>query len=205
MPALARCIGMAVAFVILAVPPANAQNIGVVQSDILVLDTERLFAETLLGKRMTDEYQAARDELIAKNRQLEAELEAEEQSLTVLRAEKTPEEFRELADAFDTKVQQIREDSERRVRDLERGRELAPINFMRMAEPVLAELMDDANGSVILDKRSALFSAGVIDITDLAIVRVDAAIGEGAEKGDLEPNDGTSSGEVPDEVPQTAE
>lgn len=160
-------------------PQVRAQEVGVVQSDILMLDPDRLFMETLFGQRLNEDYLAQREQLIARNRQLEAELEAEEQALTDLRAQKTPEEFRELADAFDAKVQQIRADSDRAVRDLELSRERAPVIFMRAVEPVLVELMRDAGGTVVLDLRSVLLRDDTIDITDIAISRIDQRIGDG--------------------------
>ena len=60
----------------------SAQSIGVVQSDVLVVNPDRLFAETRLGQRMTQDLQAERDALIALNRELEQQLEAEEQAFT---------------------------------------------------------------------------------------------------------------------------
>lgn len=158
--------------------PVAAQSIGVVQSDVLVVNPDRLFAETKLGQRMTQDLQAERDALIALNRELEQQLEAEEQALTELRAETSPEAFRDMADAFDQKVQQIRQDSDRRARDLERSRAQAPVTFMRMVEPVLSEIMRDAEAAVILDSRATLLSVEAVDITALAISRVDATIGD---------------------------
>ena len=172
-------IRLVIALTALCAVPVPAQEVGVVQSDILVLDPDRLFSETQLGQRINRDYLAERDKLIARNRKIEGELEAEELALTKLRSEKTPEEFRELADAFDAKVQEIRRDSERAVRDLERSRDRAPVTFMRMVEPVLLDLMRDANGAVILDVRSVLLRTDVVDITSVAISRVDAAIGNG--------------------------
>jgi len=160
------------------VPPAGAQDIGVVQSDILVLDPERLFEQTRLGRNMRAEHQAKREELAARNRKLESELEAEEQRLTDLRAETAPEDFRDMADAFDEKVQKLRRDSERRVRDLERERERLPLMFLRAVEPVLTDLMRNASGVVLLDARTVLFRADAVDITDTAIARIDAEIGD---------------------------
>ena len=162
-----------------AATAGRAQDVGIVQSEILVLDPDRLFTETLFGKRLNAQYQARRDELIARNRKLESELEAEEKALTDQRASKTPEEFKAMADAFDERVQQIRRDSDRAVRDLELSRERAPVIFMREVEPVLGELMQDAGGAVVLDVRSVLLRANVIDITDLAISRIDMRIGDG--------------------------
>lgn len=162
-----------------ASPAARAQEVGVVQSEILVLDPDRLFSETAFGERLNNSYLAQREILIARNRKLETELEAEEQALTDLRAEKTPEEFKALADTFDAKVQAIRRDSDRAVRDLELSRDRAPVIFMRTVEPVLVELMRDAGGAVVMDVRSVLLRANVVDITELAISRIDQKIGDG--------------------------
>ncbi|WP_306154386.1 OmpH family outer membrane protein [Roseovarius sp. MMSF_3281] len=168
----------------LGVAPASAvlaQDVGVVQSEILVLDPERLFAETRLGQRMNEDYQAAREALSKRNRQLESELEAEEQALTEQRETLSPTEFRELADQFDTKVQRIRRESDQAVRNLERRREMAPVQFMRMVEPVLVGLLEETGGTVIMDARSVLLRADAVDITDLAAARIDAEIGAGPE------------------------
>ncbi|WP_159454025.1 OmpH family outer membrane protein [Roseovarius albus] len=162
---------------------AAAQSLGVVQSDLLVLDTDRLFTETMFGKMMTTEYQAAREKLSAQNRQIEAELEAEEKLLTELREETAPVEFKALADAFDVKVQNLRRASDKQVRDLERSRDLAPVAFMRTVEPILVELMVETGGTVILDKRSVLLRRDVVDITDMAIARIDQKIGDGKPEG----------------------
>lgn len=156
--------------------PSIAQDVGVVQSEILVVDPERLFSQTRLGQSFVAQLQLERDELIARNRRIEAELEAEEQALTEKRDETSPEEFREMADAFDAKVQEIRRESERRVRDLERNRERAPVDFMREVEPVLVDIMRAAGGVVVMDARNVLLRADVIDITDVAIARIDATL-----------------------------
>lgn len=71
-----------------------------------------------------------------------------------------------------------------------RGREIAPLTLMRMAEPVLVQLMRDTGGTIILDNRQVLLRADVIDITDLAISRIDAEIGDGSgQQGDAPPPD----------------
>ncbi|WP_101066347.1 OmpH family outer membrane protein [Roseovarius salinarum] len=164
-------------------PAARAQDVGVVQSEVLVLDPERLFRNTEYGQSISADIQAERERIIEDNRKLEAELEAEEKALTEKRPEMSPEAFRDAADAFDKKVRRIRKENERAVRDLERRRERAPVTFMKRVEPILARVMREAGGVVVLDKRSTLLSADVIDITDLAIERVNRAVGDGREDG----------------------
>lgn len=154
-----------------------AQDLGVVQSDILVVDADQLFANTDLGRQISAELEQERDALIARNRELEAELESEEQALTELRTQTNPQEFRDLADAFDIKVQTIRAESERRARDLERKSNQARLRFMQTVEPVLIEIMQDAGATVIMDGRGILLRAGAIDITDTAIIRINDRLG----------------------------
>lgn len=160
-------------------PLVQAQQLGVVQSDVIVIDIERLLAETAYGKRLQAELEEARDQLIARNDRLASELEEEERALTELRATTAPEEFTKLADAFDAKVTELRRESERLSRELERRRDLAPIQFMRVVQPVLGEVLEEADAVVLLDVRSVLLRADVADVTDLAVTRIDERIGEG--------------------------
>ncbi|WP_338548045.1 OmpH family outer membrane protein [Roseovarius phycicola] len=173
---------------------ASSQDVGVVQSQVLVIDPERLFNQTRLGQSYLALIQVERDALIARNRQIEAELEAEEKALTEKREETSPEEFREMADAFDTRVQDIRRDSERRVRDLERNRERAPVEFMRQVEPVLVDIMRAAGGVVVVDARNVLLRADVIDITDVAIARIDNVLAPGVPETGTDAPDGEAQG-----------
>lgn len=166
-----------------------AQDIGVLRSDIVVVDIERLFEDSDLGRKMLAEHQADREALAAANQKLAAELEAEEQRLTDVRAETSPEEFRELADAFDDRVQQIRADSERRVRDLERRRERMPVEFLNQVDQIILDLMRASGGVVLLDQRSVILRAEAVDITDRAIARINAEFGT-----DSETNTGTETG-----------
>ena len=52
--------------------------------------------------------------------------------------------------------------------------------FLNAAQPILAGMMRDANAAMIIERRAVFLSADVIDITDEAIARIDAAIGDGA-------------------------
>jgi len=164
--------------------PVRAQQLGVVQSDVLVIDIERLLAETAYGQKLQAGIEAERDALIARNERVATELEAEERDLTELRAITPPDEFREMADAFDTKVTQLRRESERLSRELERRRDLAPVQFMRVVQPVLGEILNEADAVVLLDVRSVILRAEVAEVTDIAVSRIDARIGEGPEPPD---------------------
>lgn len=149
------------------------------QSPILTVEPERLFGDSAFGQRITEELDRLGAELAAENRRIEAELTEEEQALTEQRETLPPEEFRALADAFDEKVQRIRREQDGKARALAVRSEEARRAFLAAAQPVLEQLMRDAGAAVIVERRSIFMSAEVIDITDEAIARIDAEIGDG--------------------------
>jgi len=78
-----------------AAPAATAEPAGVVvpQSPILMLDRNRLLAETMFGKAVEQQFEADSRALISENLRLEKALEAEERELTDRRATLPAEEF----------------------------------------------------------------------------------------------------------------
>lgn len=160
----------------------QAQQLGLPGSAILTISTDRLFAASAYGQRVTQEIEAESAVLAAENRRIEAELTAEEKELTKRRSEIEPEAFRTLADAFDKKVQAIRQEQDAKARALNELRENARVEFLQAARPVLELLMRETGAGVILERSNVFLSANSTDITDLAISRIDAAIGDGSEQ-----------------------
>lgn len=180
---LAACLLLA------AAPTLSAQQLGtpvveVPHSAILTLETDRLFAGSAFGKRVASEIEAESAVLSAENRKMEAELSAEEKQLTERRQTMEPVAFRALADAFDQKVQNIRRTQDAKARALSQKADKSRGSFLRAARPVLETLMVEAGASVILERSSVFLSANASDVTDEAIARIDAAIGDGAKLGD---------------------
>jgi Skp family chaperone for outer membrane proteins len=157
-----------------------AQQLGVRQSAILTIATDRLFSDSAFGRRIAGEVEAQGAVLAAENRRIEAELTAEEKDLTERRPDMDADAFRALADAFDQKVQSIRETQESKARALNQIAEVARVDFLQAARPVLEKLMRDTGAGVILERASVFMSANTTDITNLAIERIDAAIGDGS-------------------------
>ncbi|MBY5932791.1 OmpH family outer membrane protein [Tateyamaria omphalii] len=158
---------------------ATASTSQDVRSPILTIDSERLYRDSAFGQRVLNEIEARTSELAEDNRRIEAELEAEEQLLTDQRGEMEPDAFRALADAFDARVEVIRRDRDARSRAIADLLEENRDRFLMSAAPVLEEIMRDTGAAVILEQRSVFVSANAIDITDLAIERMDATLGDG--------------------------
>ena len=163
----------------MAATPGVAQQLGTVQSPILTIEADRLFTDSLFGQRVAREREADSAVLSAENRKIEASLTEEERSLTERRAQMEPDAFRVLADAFDEKVQEIRRTQDAKARALNQRGEADRVSFLQAAAPVLEKLMRDTGAAVILERGSVFLSLNATDITDLAIERIDAAIGDG--------------------------
>ena len=172
---------LAFALCLLVAVPVAAQQLGVTGSPILTIESNRLFADSAFGQRVAREIEADSAVLSAENRRIEAELTAEERDLTERRPEMEPDAFRVLADAFDEKVQTIRREQDEKGRLLNQKQDASRVMFFNAARPILENLMREAGAAVILERSTVFLSANISDVTDLAIARIDAILGEGPE------------------------
>lgn len=151
------------------------------QSPLVTLDQDRLFTQSTYGQRVARELDAASEALATENRGLEAALSAEERALTEQRPTLEPGEFRRLADAFDDKVTRTRREQDAKARALTRRAELERDAFLGRVLPILSRIVSDRGAVAILDDRAVLLSAESIDITDDAVARIDAELGDGSD------------------------
>ena len=187
------CLILAAWAVLLGLPtarPASAQqtdapgvaepNLGIVQSAILTIDRDLLFRQSLYGKRILAELEVERRRLASEARKVDAALAAEENTLTEQRATLSATEFRTLADAFDAKVKRLREERPAQEQEFTRRFEQERVSYFEKIGAVLGAIVRERGGVVILDRRAILLTTQNIDITDAAIKRIDAQLGDGS-------------------------
>ncbi|MFV0359126.1 MAG: OmpH family outer membrane protein, partial [Tropicimonas sp.] len=75
---------------------------------VLTLDQDALFLNSQWGQRVQADIEQQGREIAAENDRLEKQFAEEERELTQLRATLPPDEFRKRADAFDTRVVEVR-------------------------------------------------------------------------------------------------
>lgn len=171
---------------LLCVSPVSAQqdgglsNVGIVQSLILTVAPEALYAQSDFGQRIAREIEEESLEIAAENRRIEAELTDEERELTELRDTLDPTEFRARAEAFDEKVQRLRREQDEKARAVGQRNEEARRALLTAVQPILLQLMEESGAVAVLDRRVVLLSVDAVDITEKAIGRVNAEFGEGA-------------------------
>ncbi|MFN4172666.1 MAG: OmpH family outer membrane protein [Pseudorhodobacter sp.] len=157
--------------------PSGAFSVGrledSVQGGIVTINQQALFENSAFGRASLQRLEDRSRALQVENRQIEEALEAEERALTERRPLLTPEDFRALADAFDDKVEGIRNAQEAKGRDIARLREADQQAFFGSAVPILVDLLREKGASVLLDQSAIVLSLDRVDITAEAIARVD--------------------------------
>ncbi len=166
-------LGLAVILPLLLVKAVVAQE----APEIVVVDQEALFEESLLGQQITEELEERSAALAAENRAIEAELVAEESDLTERRETLDPAEFRALADAFDEKVERLRAAQDAKGRDLVALRDAERQRFTSAVGPILLDYMRDTGANIMFDSRSLVASSERVDVTQEIIAEIDARVG----------------------------
>ena len=183
----------------LGVSSASAQSVSPTSGSILTISSDRLYSESQFGKRIAQDLEEDGKTLAAENRRIEGLLTEEERQLTERRSTTEPQAFRDLADAFDAKVQSIRTEQDAKARALAQRSDHARGTFFRAARPVLGQLMQETGAGVILERSNVFLSSDATDVTDLAIRMIDETLGDGSD---------LDTGEVKDpaaETPGTAD
>lgn len=162
------------------------------RAPIVTLDRDRLFEGSMMGQALARRFEAASNDLIAENRQLEQALEQEERDLTERRKTMAAEEFRALATEFDTRVEALRQAQDVKSRSLTRQRDEDRQQFFQAAIPILGQLMSEIEAVAIVDRSAIILTFDRLDITDLAIERLDATLGDGQSVLDPAPQTNTA-------------
>jgi len=148
---------------------------------ILIMDSERLFIETLYGQRLADELAERARELQTENDRIVESLTLEERSLTLRRPEMSPEDFRAESEAFDAKVQEVRRVRDAKNVELQVATAGARAQFEQQVQGILADMMFERGAAIMIEQRDVLLWTRSANITDEAIVRIDAELGDGSE------------------------
>jgi Skp family chaperone for outer membrane proteins len=161
-------------------PPAEAPTS--VQSTILTLDQEALFSRSLFGKALRAEI--AKDASIAEaeTRKIDADLEVEERDLTEKRANMPAEQFRLLAEAFDTKVKDMRAKREAAASALRDKEAAARQFFVAEVTQIIGDYMIQRGATAIVDKKAIIVQLSAIDITTDIVALIDQKLGDGTVK-----------------------
>lgn len=163
------------AFFALAPLMGQAQEEELPRSQILTIDSTRLFPETLFGQSILEAIREERIAFAAENREIARAFREEELALTEQRDTLSREEFARLAEDFDARVQAAREERDAQEARLATRGEEQERAFLQQVQPVLTDIMAEAGALVLIEASTVLLRADAIDVTNIAIARIDEA------------------------------
>ncbi|MEM8753098.1 MAG: OmpH family outer membrane protein [Pseudomonadota bacterium] len=142
---------------------------------ILIVDRERALTESEPAQRIAARERAERLSLRAFNDELQVELETEEAEIAALRETSTKEEFEERVRAFNVKVRDARQTSQRNIQAFQRRFEEARSALAERLTPLLIAMLEETGADLILDARDVLVARPGADVTDRLIERLNAS------------------------------
>lgn len=163
----------------LAAPPARAEQTASPPVPVLTLDFERLFDNTLWGKRIVADMARDSAALNAENTRIADDLIAEEKSLTDRRSKLPPATFRTEADAFDERATGIRAAQKAKAQALTQSYEEARQAFLVASGPLIDEVLTRRHAVMVLDRRAIIRGLEAADITEELARLMDARLGSG--------------------------
>ena len=146
------------------------------ESQVLVLDIRRALNESNAGQLILEKYKAA---IIALNNEfniLQTELIAEEQELRDLRSSMEVSEFVKLAESFDQKSTQAREEYRLRKQAIDDELNENTDRLARILSQYAGEVMEEKGATVVLMKNQVIVSSNAIDITSGVMERANQLI-----------------------------
>ena len=143
---------------------------------ILVLDIRKVLTESRAGQFILDRY---KEQIIALNNEfnnLQTQLIAEEQELRDLRQTMDVDEFVKLAEAFDKKSTQTREEYRARKQSIDDRLNEYTDRLARVLSQYAGEVMEEKGASLVLMKNQVIVSSNAIDITSVVMERANQLI-----------------------------
>lgn len=162
---------------------------------VLFVNLERIFAESLFGQRVREDLGAAQAALIAENAQIQQTLQEEERLLAERRPTMDVDVFRAEADAFDARVQAIRNEQDAKEEVLQQVLAAGRADFRAAVQPVIVRIMVERGATLVLDHTSVYVAVASVDITQDAIDALDATL------GNAPPAEGGGESAIPDPAP----
>ena len=145
----------------------------VVRSSILVLSQDDLFKKSTPGRALLKVFEEKQSKLLSEATKIELEFIAEEKSLTQKRIKLNAEEFQNLADKFDIKVEKMRKSRADKDKKLQQDFAIWRKKFVQIVLPIVREQMLQFDALVVLDTNNrGLIYDKKVDVTEVIIKRL---------------------------------
>lgn len=157
---------------------AFAQAAAAPQSAIIVVDMDRVGAESAAGKSGQTQLKAKLDSLQARGKTLADQLRGEEETLLKARQANSmaPDAFQAKVKDLQTKQNNARTELGNREQELQRSQGFVRQQIFNAVGPIIQAVMRERGASIVLARDAALAVTPTLDVTAEVIRRLDAAL-----------------------------
>ena len=161
-----------------ALPTAAFAQAAAAQTSIIVVDMDRVGADSAAGKSGQTQLKAKVDSLQARGKSLADQLRSEEETLLKARQANTmaPEAFQAKVKELQTKQNNARTELGNRENELQRSQAAVRQQIFNAVGPIIQAVMRERGASIVLTRDAALAVAPTLDVTAEVIRRLDAAL-----------------------------
>lgn len=161
-----------------ALPTAAFAQAAAAQTSIIVVDMDRVGADSAAGKSGQTQLKAKVDSLQARGKSLADQLRSEEEALLKARQANTmaPEAFQAKVKDLQTKQNNARTELGNRENELQRSQAAVRQQIFNAVGPIIQAVMRERGASIVLTRDAALAVAPTLDVTAEVIRRLDAAL-----------------------------
>lgn len=142
---------------------------------VLVINMERVLRESDAARSIQRQAERIRGTIQKELGDRQEALRNEERELVELRPTLAAAEFAERVESFERRVRALKRDSNERSSLLQKALFEATETLKKRLRPELVAIMEERQADVMLDERNVVISARVLDVTSLAIQRINAS------------------------------
>ncbi|MGC6511358.1 MAG: OmpH family outer membrane protein [Parvibaculales bacterium] len=145
-------------------------------NDVLVVDIQKVFANSLSGKSLNSQVKEKTDAIRATRDKAQKDLEADAKKIEDQKTLLTPEALRAKADELRLKEIAKNQELQQELRKLETAQAAAQSEILKKLSPILSDVMKEKGADAIMEARLALISNPDINVTDVVVKRLDDSL-----------------------------
>jgi Skp family chaperone for outer membrane proteins len=164
------------AFGALAISTDQAQAQVTPEARIVFIDFSRVTSESLVGQDVASQLESSRVRLETRAGELDQLLQVERQELERQQSIIAPDAFEERVRGFQQRQLAAQNEIEQLNTQHQRGAQEASIQIQRVLRPIIIEVMESKQATIVFDRNQAYHTSGGLDVTTTVIDRLNSAL-----------------------------
>lgn len=146
------------------------------QSNILILNVEKLFADSKAGKSMISQAKEKQESIVSKRDAAQKDLSEKVQKMESQKSMMAPDALQARADELKLEEMAKNQELQQELRKIDAGLAAARAEILKTLSPILRDIMNEKGAIAILERGAVLIGSPDVDITDTAIKQLDGVL-----------------------------